>query len=336
MNWLAELLPVVAVFGVALLLTGVIRRMALHRNLLDIPNHRSSHALPVPRGGGGAIVVAFVLGLTGFFVLGWISGRQLAALVGGGLLVAAIGFADDCRHVPARWRLLVHFLAVGFGVYCQGGPALFGGYGWFGYAGTVVALVWLLNLFNFMDGIDGLAAMEASVVAGGAALLLLLNNGSGDDARVLGIFCAACAGFLVWNWPPAKIFMGDVGSGFLGYMLGMLAVGSFGSGVLSPWVWLILAAFFCIDATVTLVSRMIAGEPWREAHCSHAYQYAARRCRSHRTVTLGALAVNVFWLLPLAGWAMVRPDFGWLLAVGAVLPLMVWVVRERVLGRKQG
>lgn len=329
MDWLTDVLPGMVVFGVSFLLTGEIRRLALSRELLDIPNHRSSHSQPIPRGGGVAIVIAFTLGLVGCFFLDWVSGRQLAAMAGGGLVVAAIGFADDCRHVPARWRLLVHFLAVGFGLYCQGGPGIFGDYGWFGYAGAVVALVWLLNLFNFMDGIDGLAAMEASTVAGGAIVLLFFCSVQGNETRLLAIFCAASAGFLVWNWPPAKIFMGDAGSGFLGYMLGMLAVRSSISEALSPWVWVILLAFFIVDATVTLVSRIVAGEAWAEAHCSHAYQSAARRYRSHKTVTLGALAINVFWLLPLAGMTMMRRDLGWLFAVVALTPLLVWVLRER-------
>jgi Fuc2NAc and GlcNAc transferase len=137
------------------------------------------------------------------------------------------------------------------------------------------------------------------------------------------IFCAASAGFLIWNWPPAKIFMGDVGSGYLGYVIAVLAMAATRDSPVAVWVWLILGGVFFVDATVTLARRSLTGERLHEAHRSHAYQWLARRWRSHRRVTLSVLAVNVFWLLPAAWLAMRYPRFAvWSLA-GAFVPLII-------------
>lgn len=320
----------------ALVMTGMIRAYAVRQCLLDIPNHRSSHAVPTPRGGGLAMVIAFGAGLAALFFWQRLELAVLLALGMGGVMVAGIGVVDDCGHVGPGWRILVHCLAIALGLYWLGGlPAqVVAGWGLSVAEVNLLALfllVWLLNLFNFMDGIDGLAAMEAVSVVAGAGLIICLQGAGrwGQEVGLLGLLAAVCLGFLVWNWPPAKIFMGDVGSGFLGYVLGLLALLSMRSGLLSLPVWLILLGAFLADATVTLAARMAGGERWYEAHCSHAYQAAARRCGSHKQVTLAVLAINTCWLLPLAIGAARFPPLAWLLTLIALAPLVALVLRER-------
>lgn len=276
--------------------------------------------------------MSFVLGLVGLWLWSGVAVEVLAAVGVGGLLIAAIGYLDDRHGLPARWRFLVHVLAASWALWCLGGfPALpvFDvelRLGWLGIPVGVVATVWLLNLYNFMDGIDGIAATEAVTVAAGAALLLWLQGDAGA-AALLVILASAALGFLVWNWPPAKIFMGDVGSAYLGFVLAVLALATSAEGVLNLWVWLILLAVFITDATITLLRRLLQGERWYEAHRSHAYQHAALKLESHLKVTLAVGVINIFWLLPLAWWASREAGHGWWIAGIAYLPLVVLALR---------
>lgn len=328
-------LILIAVGGTLLVsswLTGALRRYALRTQLLDLPNARSSHSRPTPRGGGLAIVVSFNLALLVSWWLGAVAPEFVAAAGIGGLLIAAVSYLDDRHNLPARWRFPVHLIAAGVALWWLGGfpalplPGLELGFGWLGIPLGVLCIVWLLNLYNFMDGIDGIAGVEAVTVAAGAALLLWVR-GDAAMAGVLVLLAAAVLGFLAWNWPPARIFMGDVGSAYLGFVLGVMALATSAEGPLNLWVWLILLAVFITDATVTLLRRLLRGERWYEAHRTHAYQHAARRFGSHRKVTLAVGALNVLWLLPLAGVACALPGYGWWLAVVAYLPLLLLAVK---------
>jgi len=297
------LLLLVVVISSAML-TGIVRRYALSKNILDQPNARSSHTAPTPRGGGVAIVIAF---LGAVVVLGpsLSAATQLALLVGG-CGVAAIGFIDDHGHIPARWRLSAHFLSAIWIVYWLGTPSL----EWMGrsidlgYLGAVLAvlyLVWMLNLYNFMDGIDGIAGMEAVIVGAAGAIFYWVNGSLDGSWELPALLAAASLGFVVWNFPPAKIFMGDAGSGFLGVMLGAF---SLQAAVVQPillWSWLVLMGVFIVDATTTLLRRLICGARVYEAHRSHAYQNASRAIGNHLPVTLAVAGINLMWLLP---WAL--------------------------------
>lgn len=293
------------------LLTGAMRQYAIRRQLMDVPNARSSHSLPTPRGGGVAVVLCFLGGLLVLWRTGMVSDAAAIALAGAGALVAAVGFIDDHGHIPARWRLLAHFAAAAWALLWLGGaPAIeLAGItiapGWAAAVMTAFGLVWLLNLYNFMDGIDGIAGVQAVSVCIGAAVLYRVA-GSGDDgatllqhaALALLLACAA-AGFLLWNFPPAKIFMGDAGSGFTGITLGVLSLHAAHADAALLWAWVILLGVFVMDATVTLLRRLLRGEKVYQAHRSHAYQRAARRFGAHRPVTLAVGAINLCWLLPL-------------------------------------
>ncbi|MEI7432166.1 MAG: glycosyltransferase family 4 protein [Betaproteobacteria bacterium] len=314
----------------ALLLTAILRRYALAHSLLDVPNARSSHKLATPRGGGMAIVVTFLLGLpllVGSDVIAW---QEMVGLGGAGVLVALVGFMDDLGHIAVRWRLSVHFVASCWALFWIGGLPplqLFGvvfDVGWLSQVLAALYLVWLLNLYNFMDGIDGLAGVEAVTVCAGAALFcLLVAPGVAAWSPPL-LLLAAVAGFLFWNFPPAKIFMGDAGSGFLGLMLGLLSIQAAWLDQALFWAWLVLLGVFVVDATLTLLRRLLRKQKPYEAHRSHAYQYASRKFGAHRPVTLVVGAINLFWLTPLAmlvGLGYVDGFFGVLLAYSP----LVWL-----------
>ncbi|MHB0765460.1 MraY family glycosyltransferase [Stutzerimonas sp. NM35] len=326
---------IVAAFVAAFGLTAVLRRYALRRQLLDVPNGRSSHVVPTPRGGGVAIVAVVVGLLPVLWLYEAVNASLVWALFGAGLAVALLGFADDHGHIAARWRLLGHFVAAMWAMFWLGGlPALtlFGMTlepGWLGNLLGLLFLVWMLNLYNFMDGIDGLASVEAISVCLGVLVCYALAASS-DGARQGDfelLLAAAVAGFCCWNFPRARIFMGDAGSGFLGIVLGILALGAAWVVPQLLWSWLILLGVFIVDATFTLLRRLLRGEAVYQAHRSHAYQAAARRFGRHVPVTVAVGLINVGWLLPWAAWVASGGVEGATALVIAYLPLLCLCIR---------
>jgi Fuc2NAc and GlcNAc transferase len=327
MNFPTVALALIIGFASSWALTIAIRRFAIASQMVDHPNERSSHSVPTPRGGGVAIVVSFAALLIALRALDAISGRFFAAALGGGVLVAMLGFADDRAHLPARWRFLGHAIAAVWTLWWLGPmPAvpLFGTPVVLGFAGLAVAgcfIVWSVNLFNFMDGIDGIASVEAITCATSGALLWCLS-GIGPDWVAALALTAAVAGFLIWNFPPAKIFMGDAGSGFLGFTVAFFSLWCGYSAPQLFWSWFILFGCFMVDGTTTLVRRVRRGDKFYVAHRSHAYQYAARRLGSHRRVTLIVGAINLLWLLPIAALVAFAKVDGTAAAVVAYAPLV--------------
>jgi len=317
-------------------LTAALRCYALRRQLMDVPNARSSHRVPTPRGGGMAIVVTLALAIGALATFGLVADSLALAVLGSGLMVALIGFIDDHGHIAARWRLLGHFVAAGWALFWLGGlPAIpvFGWTlqsGWFAQLVALLFLVWMLNLYNFMDGIDGLASIQALCVCVGGLFCYaaVADAGALPAGRVEWLMMAAVAGFGCWNFPRARIFMGDAGSGFLGITLAVLAVHAAWIRPVLLWSWLILLGVFIVDATFTLLRRLLRGEAVYEAHRSHAYQSASRRVGRHVPVTLAVGLIDLGWLLP---WALMVA-FGWMdgavALVIAYMPLVglcVWL-----------
>jgi Fuc2NAc and GlcNAc transferase len=315
----------------SLMLTGVVRRYATHRNMLDIPNERSSHASPTPRGGGLGIVAAFFGALLLLALYRQLDVRTVVLLMVSGALVAAAGFLDDRHSLPAYVRFGAHVFAAGIFVVLIGRipeSALvdFGlRHQWIGTLVVIVALTWSTNLFNFMDGIDGVAGSEAAFVAGAGAWI---NSQAGDPGLTLALLSLSSAslGFLAWNWPPARIFMGDVGSGFLGLMLPMLELAASERAAIPLQVWVILGGLFLVDATVTLLRRALRGDRLFDAHRLHGYQHLARRWKGHLPVTLLFAAINVLWLLPWAWYAAATPLHASVSMGAALLPLVILAV----------
>jgi Fuc2NAc and GlcNAc transferase len=201
-------------------------------------------------------------------------------------------------------------------------------WGWIGIIILLVSMVWLINVFNFMDGIDGIAGSMAvfAACAGGA---LAWAAGNTPTTMIAFMLAGSVSGFLIWNWPPARIFMGDVGSGFLGFVLGTLIILNMQHNSSNAWVWVILLGVFLADSTTTLIRRIALGKRWWQAHRSHAYQHLARRWGSHRKVVLLALCTDIFWLLPLAILAWMVPFFAMPLALAANVPLLFGCIKAK-------
>lgn len=321
----------VLTLGAASGLTAAVRRYALRRNVLDLPNARSSHSVPTPRGGGLSFILLLPL-LLGWQVWQFEAPAGVMLVLGGcTLALALVGWLDDHQPLSARLRFGLQALIALCGLLAL--PALpslplFGVE--LSLAGgllpvLLVALVWITNLYNFMDGIDGLATLEAlSVLLAGS---LLLGLAGADEYRLLILLCAPLLGFLYWNLPQARIFMGDVCSAPLGLLLALLAVWLAAETSVNLWCWLILLSAFVVDASWTLLVRLLTGQRWAEPHRSHAYQILARRWSSHGRVGVALLVVNVGWLLPWALLALYLPGWGllfWLLACSPLVYLCYW------------
>ena len=316
------------------LLTAGLRRYVLRRRWLDVPNARSSHHTPTPRGGGLAIAAAFFIGLVWLYVAGQVDPALFIALAGGGVLLTAVGAREDrvglslwlrlgAQTAAAAWAL---FWLNGAAVGHAGPEAASGWAGWVGQGAILLALVWCINLYNFMDGIDGLAAGEAVSVAFGSMLLLGWGH---DVSQVWLVLAAAGLGFLHGNWPPAKIFMGDAGSYFLGFVIATLALACTSRQLTPLWCWPILLGVFVVDASVTLARRVLNGQPWWRPHRSHAYQRAVRRLGRHRPVTVAVLFINGLWLTPWALAAVHWPQWAVGFTGAALLPLVLLVLGLR-------
>jgi Fuc2NAc and GlcNAc transferase len=316
-------------FVFAAVATGMMRRYALQANLLDVPNSRSSHSSPTPRGGGAAIVLAFFAGLLSLFIFERFDARVMLALLCGGGSMAIIGFLDDRRALRASVRFTVHVAAAMIAVWLVGGVSEHALADWdlhgaiLGMVLAVLALIWMSNLFNFMDGIDGIAASETIFIAAAGALINWRCGGDGGLTASMLVLAAATLGFLVWNWPPARIFMGDIGSGFLGFTLAVLGLAASRRGGTPVESWVILSGIFLVDATVTLVRRVLRGERWFEAHRMHAYQKLASRWQGHLPVTVLVIAINSIWLFPWACVTAAYPSHEMSCVAAALLPLVV-------------
>lgn len=310
-------------------LTGVVRGRLLRADVLDRPNDRSSHETPTPRGGGIAVmitVLALLAAMAGAGLAGALPPAAPPIWLAAALVLAIVSFRDDVRPLPAGLRLGVQIVAalaalppvLAVGPVTQGLlPA------WADAGFAVLAWVGFVNFFNFMDGIDGIAGVETAAIAAGAVGLGLVTGiwaWLGPGAVMLG----AALGFLVWNWHPARIFLGDVGSVPLGFLLGgllllMAAAGFWASALLLP-------AYYLADAGLTLCRRLLRGEKVWQAHRSHFYQRAARRRGDHAVVSKAVALTNAGLVLAALG-AVLTPLPA--LGAGALLVggLLLWMTR---------
>lgn len=274
--------------------TFIIIKVAHEKNILDIPNVRSSHSVPTPRGGGLAIALTWYLGLCGLRYLDLIESHLFYALISGSVL-AVVGLLDDLISLKPWIRILFQVFTVTTGLYFINGfnsiylsnnefsmPVIF----------TIIALigaVWFINLFNFMDGIDGYASVEAILVA--SCMYLITKN------PVFLILIVSVFGFLVWNWPKAKIFMGDIGSTQLGYILVILGIYFNNNHELTIFGWMTLTSLFWIDASLTLFRRWRNKEKLSQAHKKHAYQRIVQFGFSHKKTIIISIFINLLFIL---------------------------------------
>ena len=306
-----------------------VRRWAERRQLLDIPNERSSHVRPTPRGGGLVIVILSTAGI----IFAWLrdptaSPTALIAYLVGAWLIAGVSWLDDLRSLPNRVRFAAHSLGavvvvLGVGYWGVVDLPLLGtvSLGWLGLIITLLWIVGLTNAYNFMDGIDGIAGGQAVVAGiGWAALGYLINQ---PLIGLMGVLLAAASlGFLGHNWPPARIFMGDVGSAFLGFTFAALPVSAAQQNPRLAVAGVLLVWPFVFDATFTFLRRLRNGENVFAAHRSHLYQRLVIAGYRHRTVTLLYIGLAAAGTILALLWTLDAAGSGLAIVLG--LPLLCW------------
>jgi len=256
-----------------------------------IPNERSLHDQPTPKGGGIAIVLTWYAGITVLYFAGIIEQRLFFALLSG-ILLAIVSLIDDVRGLKPLIRLIVQFLtAIMAFIFLEGlRPLIMPGininYNFFVYPIAIVGMVWFINLFNFMDGVDGFASLEAIIIC---SVFFVFTW---SLAAILLIACIT--GFLYWNWPKASIFMGDVGSTQLGFILVIFGIYYHNNFEFSILNWIMLTSPFWFDATLTLYRRWRNGEKLSEAHRKHVYQRIVQAGSSHEKVNIYLFFINIF------------------------------------------
>jgi Fuc2NAc and GlcNAc transferase len=337
MNVLTLLLLVLVVFPIAANLAWVVMGYAARRNMLDVPGERSLHAAPTPRGGGLAIAVCVLAGAVMLVILGQIPLSLGLALVSGGIVVTVLGWLDDRRGLPAAVRAGGYLVAAALGTWFSGGlPAVTIGSttfapGWAGMPVAILGIAWLTNLYNFMDGADGIAAVQG-ISAGAFAAALFAMSGFWGAAALCTILASACAGFLIFNLPPARLFMGDAGSCLLGYSFGMLALHGEQTGAVPLPAWLLLLLVFIIDASLTLARRMLRREKWYIPHRTHAYQLLVQSGLGHRGLLIRFALINLLLLGPLALFAVRYDALPATAAATAIIACVFWYGIQRRFG----
>jgi len=303
------LVAITVSFFIVILGVPVLRRILASKGVLDNPNARSSHSIPTPRGGGIAIVLAIIAGNT----ILWLGGdgipHSIMTISAFACGLGLISWADDVWGVSAALRFICQIITVGCALYLDPGIAtnalpflpiwgavLIVGAGW----------IWFINLYNFMDGIDGMTGTETVSICGGFILLSLTGTLTSDIVPPLAVIGVAAIGFLYWNWSPAKIFMGDVGSIPLGFLLGWFILNAFGDGA---WLAaLIIPGYFLADSTITLLKRACRGAPVWKAHREHFYQMPISFGVPHDRIMLRIIGANILlivgavWLTPIYSW----------------------------------
>ena len=322
-------LATLSAFLLAWTFTPWVRAQALRHQWIDRPGPRSSHQRVITRGGGLALVAGFLLALFWLaFPSQWVLPIVLTTLV-----ITALGWLDDIYTLNVRWRLggqalvaVVTVLWLGPVTEIQFSTQAISGV-WLWSLLTIPALIWMINLFNFMDGADGLASSQA-IFSAGCFALAFHQYEQLELALIALCLAAACAGFLVWNRPPARIFLGDAGSLPLGWCLGLMALAGTLTGTISVWLAFSIVSVFVVDATATLIYRVIRGQRWYTPHRDHAYQQLIRKNWSHRSVMLVFSALNLMLVMPVVLTVLAFPglDFIGALGLGVVLlGLWAWV-----------
>ena len=310
--------------------TGRLIRILQRHAVLDRPNDRSSHVHPVPRGGGLAVIGVLVVAWGHFGLLAPSVAPALFVALGLSVALGAVSWVDDLRGLSPLLRLLAQTAAVGGGLWALPDAPVFQGLlpAWIENVVVVLLWLWFVNLFNFMDGIDGITGAQTVAIGLGVTLVAAFADLGPDVALYGATLAAVLLGFLRWNWPPARIFLGDVGSVPLGYLIGWLLLTMAAEGTWIPA--LILPLYYLADATITLFQRMLRGERVWQAHRTHFYQRATKAPGSHAGAVRRINATNLA-LVILATSAAGYPDFAplALLFAAAFVALLLWMSDKR-------
>lgn len=305
------------------LLTYLIKKIANRYSIIDVPNERSSHVIPTPRGGGLAIVITWYIGISILFFLNKIESSLYYALLCGAFL-AVVSLIDDVINLKPIFRLLTQVItAVGAFIFLNGINTIFVAgaeinYTFILYPLTIIGIVWFINLFNFLDGIDAYASLEAIFIG------LVLYLFTGDIINI--ILVVSVLGFLIWNWPKAKIFMGDVGSTQLGFVLIILGIYFHNTSEFTIIHWVVLSSPFWFDATFTLFRRWRNKEKLSQAHKKHAYQRIVQAGFSHLKTDIYLIGINVIILLFI--FISMRYEFLVIPLFVLIIVFLYWLTRQ--------
>ena len=323
-----KIVLLIIILGViSFILTYFIRQFALKYKLIDVPNERSSHNVPTPKGGGVAIVISWFLGITVLFFMGYVEDSLYFALLSG-IILSVVSLIDDFINVKPFIRLIFQFITVIIAFYFLNGlrpfiiPELSLNNLYVIYPIVIIGMVWFINLFNFMDGVDGFASTEAILIS------LVIFVLSGNIINLVLIGCIA--GFLFWNWPKAKIFMGDVGSTQLGFILVILGVYFHNKLEFSILNWIMLSSPFWFDATFTLYRRWRNKEKLSQAHRKHAYQRIVQAGFSHQKVNFYLIGINITLFVII----LVYREFGFMKVPLFILSLLIYYFLTRIIDKK--
>jgi Fuc2NAc and GlcNAc transferase len=321
-----DFLIVFLFFVASTALSLIYKKIATDLNILSVKNHRTLHYIPTPRGGG---IVFSLLSILAIFLIFWnwqLTEELLLALVVGGFTATLSGFVDDIKNIRARFKLIIQFSLACWVVFCL----YFGELLSLGLTPLYITIpilllimVWMMNAYNFIDGIDGMAASGSIFISMALALVLFLTDGPIEIIAIFILMTSTIIGFILFNWPPATLFMGDAGSVFLGYTFGVLLLFTVLNNDISIWVWLTVFGYFFADTMVTQIIRVVLLKKWYLAHRSHAYQNLARITESHLKVTSGVILYNIIWILPLTIWSALQPEMEILAAILAITPAVV-------------
>lgn len=326
MNKIIVLIAFLGIFS--FLLTFIIKRIANRYKIIDIPNDRSSHTFPTPRGGGLAIVLSWFLGISVLFYLGQMESHLYYALMCG-VVLAGVSLLDDIIDLSPKIRLLTQVLVATGALVLLGGMNLFFLTGFeqelkfILYPITIIGIVWFINLYNFLDGIDAYVSLETIFLA--IAFYLLTGN------VIPLILMASVLGFLFWNWPKAKIFMGDVGSTQLGFIIVVFGIYFHNQNELSILNWILLTSPFWFDATFTLYRRWRNKEKLSVAHKKHAYQRIVQAGFTHLKTDIYLLAINTIIL----GIVFVTRRFDFLYIPALILVLAILYILTRKIDKRK-
>jgi UDP-GlcNAc:undecaprenyl-phosphate/decaprenyl-phosphate GlcNAc-1-phosphate transferase len=321
----AAIVPAVVAFAII----AALRRSRLAARFADHPNERSLHSVPTPRVGGIGIAVAALP-----FAAAFAGGSALAAIVACALALVVVSLFDDLRSLPIEVRLPAHAVAAAVVVLALAQPSQPWPWGWIGALAAVVGIVWAANLFNFMDGADGLAG-GMGVMGFGALATAATLAGDQALAATCAAIASACAGFLVHNFPPARVFLGDSGSIPLGFFAGSLGLYGALSGAWPAWFAPLVFSPFIVDATVTLAARVALGERFWRAHRSHGYQRLALAGWPRRRLALTAWALmlaaglSALWALRAGELVQCAILFVWSGAYTLLVLAVGWLTRRK-------
>jgi Fuc2NAc and GlcNAc transferase len=319
-----------------LLTSLILSRLVIHyfgRRLLDRPNNRSSHQIPTPRGGGIALALGVIISILTGWSFGHINTAPLYWLLIPSGLITILGICDDLFNLKIGARLAMQFLLSGVGLFFIGSQSELSQSTQVLIAGPVlVFIVWMTNLYNFMDGINGLAALQAISVCMSMAFIYWILSTNTNTIYLLIIITASSLGFLCWNFPIAKLFMGDSGSLFLGLSFGLLTIEGINEGAHLATAWLIMLGVFIVDASYTLFYRLFTRQAFHQAHRTHAYQKIAIKYKSHTYATLAIVTINLVWLFPIAIAAATK-QLNYIAALIIAYTPLLWLARKFHAGR---